>query len=147
MRPLVEPFRGQKLGAGTCRPALAFDLDFDPHESLHGRVDRDSAKAERPGKADRPFEQSNVVQGEAKRHRRRPKINPLDKYCLVAKKPPAKEAAIKLSDRPRRGTAASCSCQSRRTISRSMPQAPARPYGRAARPWPHAPTGRGQKKR
>src|SRR6516165_586578 len=85
MRPLVEPFRGQKLGAGTCRPALAFALDFDPHESLHGRVDRDRAEAERPGKADRPFEQSNVVQGEAKRHRRGSEINLLDKYWLGPK--------------------------------------------------------------
>ena len=50
MRPLVEPFCNQKLGASARRPPLAFDLDLDPHKSLRRRVDDDRAEPERPGK-------------------------------------------------------------------------------------------------
>ena len=51
MRPLVEPFWHQELGAGAGRPALAFDLDLDAHESLRRRVDDDRAEPERPGES------------------------------------------------------------------------------------------------
>ena len=61
MRPLVEPFRHQKLGAGAGRPALAFDLDLDAHESLRRRVDDDRAEPERPGEAHRTFKKGDIL--------------------------------------------------------------------------------------
>ncbi len=70
MRPLVEPLRHQELGARAGRAALAFNLDLDPNESLRRRVDDDGAEPERPGKADLPFEKSDVLYDQAWRHRK-----------------------------------------------------------------------------
>src|SRR5882672_8103074 len=68
MRPLVEPFWHQEFGAGSGRPALAFDLDLDAYESLRRRIDDDRAEPERPGKSDRTFKEGNVLYGQAIRH-------------------------------------------------------------------------------
>ena len=69
MRPLVEPLCHQKLGAGPCRNALAFDLDLDAHKSLRCRVDDDRTEPERPDESDRTFKKGNVLYGQAIRHR------------------------------------------------------------------------------
>src|SRR3954447_12421440 len=70
MRPLVEPFRHEKLGGGADRPALAFDLDLNQHEGLRRRMDDDIAEAERPGKRHRSFKKRDIAYGEARCHRR-----------------------------------------------------------------------------
>ena len=67
-RALVEPFRDQQLGAGACRPALAFNLDLDAHKCLRRRVDDDGAEAERSGKRHGPFEEGNIAYGKVRRH-------------------------------------------------------------------------------
>src|SRR5690348_3583556 len=68
MRPLVEPFRRQHLGAGAGRDTLAVDLDLDTDEDLHRSIDRDRAKAKRPGKRYLPFEEGDIAHSEAERH-------------------------------------------------------------------------------
>ena len=69
MRPLVEPFRHQKFGTGAGGVAFAFDVDLDTHEHLRRRVDDNSAEPERPGKADRAFEERDISHSQAIRHR------------------------------------------------------------------------------
>src|SRR4051794_2135367 len=68
MRPLVEPFWHQKLGAGPCRPALAFDFDLDAHKGLRRRVDDNRTEPERPGESDRAFKEGDVSYGQTIRH-------------------------------------------------------------------------------
>lgn len=81
LRPLVEPFWHQQLGAGADRNAPALDLDLDPHEQLRRRVDRDRAEAERPREMHGTFEESDVSQLQARRHDRQSSA-PCEKKCL-----------------------------------------------------------------
>src|SRR5688500_10151712 len=68
MRTLVEPFWHQEFGAGAHSPALAFDLDLDPHKSLRRRVNDDRTEPERPCKGDRTFKKRDVSYGQTIRH-------------------------------------------------------------------------------
>src|SRR5437773_6407002 len=68
MRPLVEPFRHQELGAGARGRTLAFDLDLDAYKSLRRRIDDHRTEPERPGKAHRTLKKGNVLYGQAIRH-------------------------------------------------------------------------------
>jgi hypothetical protein len=63
VRPLVEPFWHQELGAGAHSLAFAFNLDLDPHERLRRRVDDHRAEAERPGELHRSFEKRDIAHG------------------------------------------------------------------------------------
>src|SRR5262249_44096115 len=83
------------------------------------------------------------------------KINLLDKYCPAS---PRGKIAFKQigggsagrptpSDGRKRAASAPCCGRRWQRIFPSTPQAPARSYGRAARPWPRAPAGRGRRSR
>ena len=68
MRPLVEPFSDQKLGAGAGGDTLAFNFDLDPHEHLRRCVDDHGAKTERPSETHRALEEFNLPDCYAWRH-------------------------------------------------------------------------------
>src|SRR5207302_781765 len=68
LRPLVEPFWHQQLGAGANPAPPALDLDLGPDEQLRRRVDRDCAEAERPRETHGSFKERDVSQLQAQRH-------------------------------------------------------------------------------
>ena len=68
VRTLVEPFRRQQFGAGADERAPTLDLDLGAHERLARVVDHDRAEVERPGEADRPFEERNIAHSQTRRH-------------------------------------------------------------------------------
>ena len=81
MRPLVEPFRHQQLGAGADGRPLPSTSISTRTNSLRRRVDGDRAKAERPGEMHRAFEEGDVAHGQAGRHGPQSSV-PWVKKCL-----------------------------------------------------------------